>query len=150
MGKKAYEAKDERQKLSKFRDLRRKRRGPPSVPPLPVNASQASLDLNGGSEALEAGSNGSQVSERGTTTASSRSESILLRACRTCKIIIFIWITIAVASLGVGLWRSFATGDEGKGFTDAAYIVAAGSITMFPIQRMQSRRCIIDRAETET
>ena len=40
----------------------------------------------------------------------------------------FFWIVLAAASLAMGVWRSFVTGDEGKGFTDAAYVVAVGGL----------------------
>ena len=56
---------------------------------------------------------------------------------------------VVAGSLAIGLWRSFATGDEGKGFTDAAYVVAAGSIIVFPIQRMHNQWCRLIRVEAE-
>jgi hypothetical protein len=56
---------------------------------------------------------------------------------------------VFAGSLAIGLWRSFTTGDEGKGFTDAAYIVAAGSILVFLIQRMHNQRCRMIRVEAE-
>ena len=61
--------------------------------------------------------------------------------CRLCTIIFFLWILLAAGSLTVGLWRSFATGDEGKGFTDAAYIVAVGGLVVFPVQARHNKRC---------
>jgi len=115
-----------------------------------MRTSPAPLGRNERSVALETSLNGHQLSENTTSATQNRSESVVLRTCRTCKIIIFSWIAIVAGSLAIGLWRSFATGDEGKGFTDAAYMVATGSLIMFPIQRMHSRRCIIDRMETDS
>ncbi|CZR56608.1 uncharacterized protein PAC_06497 [Phialocephala subalpina] len=40
--------------------------------------------------------------------------------CKGCFIVYLLWGAVAVGSLVIGLWRSFITGDEGKGFTDAA------------------------------
>jgi hypothetical protein len=51
------------------------------------------------------------------------------------------WFLIAAASAAVGLWRSYATADEGKGFTDAAYVVAVGGLILFPLQNQHSKRC---------
>jgi len=44
-------------------------------------------------------------------------------------------------SLVVGLWRSFQTSDEGKGFTDAAYVVAVGGLVIFPIHNRHAYSC---------
>ncbi|EPE37113.1 hypothetical protein GLAREA_09276 [Glarea lozoyensis ATCC 20868] len=71
----------------------------------------------------------------------------LSQTCRMCWIIMLCWILVFTGSLAVGLWRSFATQDEGKGFTDAAYVVAAGSILVFSIQRMHNQRCRAIREE---
>jgi hypothetical protein len=41
----------------------------------------------------------------------------------------------------IGLWRSIATADEGKGFTDAAYIFAIGGVILYPVQNRHASRC---------
>ena len=61
--------------------------------------------------------------------------------CKMCLRIYLLWISIAVGSLVVGLWRTFMTSDEGKGFTDAAYVVAVGGVILFPIQNRHNQRC---------
>jgi hypothetical protein len=61
--------------------------------------------------------------------------------CKMCNIIFYLWISVAVISLAVGLWRSFATSDEGKGFTDAAYIVAVGGLVIYPVQNRHALKC---------
>jgi hypothetical protein len=48
--------------------------------------------------------------------------------CKMCNILFYLWISLADTSLAVGLWRSLATSDEGKGFTDAAYVIAVGGL----------------------
>ena len=57
------------------------------------------------------------------------------------------WFVIAFGSLTVGVWRSVATGDEGKGFTDAAYVVAVGGLILYPVQSRHSRICKNTRNE---
>ena len=49
------------------------------------------------------------------------------------------WAFVAADSLAVGLWRSFATGDEGKGFTEEAYEVTVGGLVVFPIKSRHGR-----------
>lgn len=61
--------------------------------------------------------------------------------CRMCTTIYFLWFAIITGSLAIGLWRSFATSDEGKGFTDAAYVVAVGGLIIYPIQTRHGQRC---------
>lgn len=71
-----------------------------------------------------------------------REESVLsARQCSVCNILLFFWIFLALLSLTVGLWRSFETSDEGKGFTDAAYVVAVGGLIIFPIQNRHASTC---------
>jgi hypothetical protein len=67
------------------------------------------------------------------------------KGCKMCRRLLFLWISLAVTSLAVGLWRSFATSDEGKGFTDAAYVVAVGGLVIFPIQNSHAQRCRINK-----
>ncbi|PVH87940.1 hypothetical protein DL98DRAFT_566332 [Cadophora sp. DSE1049] len=69
----------------------------------------------------------------------------LRRKCVACFAVYLLWVAVAVGSLVLGLWRSFATGDEGKGFTDAAYVVAVGGIVVFPIQSRHGQRCRASR-----
>ncbi|KAG4421374.1 hypothetical protein IFR04_005433 [Cadophora malorum] len=69
----------------------------------------------------------------------------LRQKCLTCSVIYLMWATVAGDRLAIGLWRSFATGDEGKGFTDAAYVVAVGGIVVFPIQSRHGRQCRVPR-----
>jgi len=145
----------EREMLFEQRDLRRKRQRPSPPPssrsptPSTVNASQARLSQKGRGLTPEASSHGSQTPDSVITSLQPLSESALSQSCRTCRIIIFSWIVVVAGSLAIGLWRSFATGDEGKGFTDAAYVVSAGSIIVFPIQRMHNQRCRLIRVEAE-
>lgn len=61
--------------------------------------------------------------------------------CSLCKVLWIFWLVIVAGSLAVGLWRSIVTSDEGKGFTDAAYIVAIGGVILYPVQDRHSRRC---------
>ena len=61
--------------------------------------------------------------------------------CKICKVIFFFWMGLAAFSLIIGLWRSLVTGDEGKGFTDAAYVVAVGGLILFPIQTRHYQHC---------
>ncbi|CZR63065.1 uncharacterized protein PAC_12962 [Phialocephala subalpina] len=65
--------------------------------------------------------------------------------CRLCKILRVLWLTIIAGSLGIGLWRSIVTADEGKGFTDAAYVVAVGGLVLYPVQDRHSRKCKAER-----
>jgi len=65
----------------------------------------------------------------------------LRQECKGCFVVSLLWVVVAVSSLGIGLWRSFVTGDEGKGFADAAYVVAVGGIIVYPIQNRHSERC---------
>jgi hypothetical protein len=141
--------------LLEQRELRRKRQRP-SPPPSSrsptdsiVNASQARLSQKGRALTPETRSHGPPTIDSAITNLEPLSESALSQGCRTCRIIIFSWIVVVVGSLAIGLWRSFATGDEGKGFTDAAYVVAAGSIIIFPIQRMHNQRCKLIKVEAE-
>jgi hypothetical protein len=60
--------------------------------------------------------------------------------CRNCMVIYLLWLLVVAASLAVGFWRSFVTNDEGKGFTEAAYIVAVGGIIVRPIQNRHNQR----------
>lgn len=48
---------------------------------------------------------------------------------------------IIAGSVVIGLWRSIGTADEGKGFTDAAYIVAVGGVILYPVQNRHASRC---------
>ncbi|CAG8978928.1 hypothetical protein HYALB_00011190 [Hymenoscyphus albidus] len=68
-----------------------------------------------------------------------------LERCRAFEIILISWFPVAVVSLGTGLWRSFATGGEGKGFTDAAWVVATGSVVLLAVQKIHDRRCKLVR-----
>lgn len=69
-------------------------------------------------------------------------EAVLaIQHCRNCNILFGLWIFIAALSLAVGLWRSFQTFDEGKGFTDAAYVVAVGGLIIYPVQNRHNERC---------
>jgi len=61
--------------------------------------------------------------------------------CKICKVIFLFWMGLAAFSLIIGLWRSIVTGDEGKGFTDAAYVVAVGGLILFPIQTRHYKHC---------
>ncbi|KAF4632557.1 hypothetical protein G7Y89_g5568 [Cudoniella acicularis] len=61
--------------------------------------------------------------------------------CKMCNILFYLWISLATTSLAIGLWRSLATSDEGKGFTDAAYVVAVGGLVIYPIQNRHALRC---------
>ncbi|KAG4434934.1 hypothetical protein IFR05_009575 [Cadophora sp. M221] len=70
---------------------------------------------------------------------------VLHDQCKMCFGIYTLWVAVVVGSLIIGLWRSFATGDEGKGFTDAAYVVAVGGIVVFPIQSRHAQRCKASR-----
>lgn len=54
------------------------------------------------------------------------------------------WFVIIVGSVAIGLWRSIVTADEGKGFTDAAYIVAIGGVILYPVQNRHARKCKAD------
>jgi hypothetical protein len=65
----------------------------------------------------------------------------LIRHCLGCNILFCLWILLAFLSLAVGLWRSFKTSDEGKGFTDAAYVVAVGGLIIFPVQNRHAYTC---------
>jgi hypothetical protein len=60
---------------------------------------------------------------------------------KVCAVLFYLWISLAATSLAVGLWRSLTTSDEGKGFTDAAYVVAVGGIVIYPIQNRHASRC---------
>ncbi|KAE9374079.1 hypothetical protein N431DRAFT_464366 [Stipitochalara longipes BDJ] len=138
----------EREALLEQRELRRKRQRPSSPPParsptpLTVNVSQARLSQKGRGLTPEASSHDSPTPDSAITTLQPLSKPALPQSCQTCKIIIFSWIMVVAGSLAIDLWRSFATGDEGKGFTDAAYVVAAGSIIIF-----QFRECTINSAD---
>lgn len=61
--------------------------------------------------------------------------------CNLCKTFYAFWFLIIASSLAVGFWRSVVTSDEGKGFTDAAYMVAVGGIILYPVQDRHARRC---------
>jgi len=60
--------------------------------------------------------------------------------CRTCIIPHLLWMVVEAPSLVVGPWRSFATHDEGKGFTDAAYVVTVSDLFVYPIQTRHNQR----------
>jgi hypothetical protein len=57
------------------------------------------------------------------------------------RVIIALWIGLAAGTLTIGLWRTLITGDEGKGFTDAACVVAVGGLIVFPIQARHNEQC---------
>jgi hypothetical protein len=61
--------------------------------------------------------------------------------CKLCWILFISWFVIIAGSVVIGLWRSIATADEGKGFTDAAYIVAVGGVILYPVQNRHASRC---------
>jgi len=65
--------------------------------------------------------------------------------CKMCTILFYLWIFLATTSLAVGLWRSLATSDEGKGFTDAAYVIAVGGLVIYPIQNRHALRCRLNK-----
>lgn len=135
-----YSIKEEREALGKLRVLNR-RRGRrslrPSTPSQPRVAQQNPNSMLGRS------------SDNLINTLDCFSDTIPPQTCRTCGILVLFWILIPLASVAIGFWRSFATGDEGKGFTDAAFIVAAGGMIMYPIQRMHNRKCILRRLNGE-
>lgn len=62
---------------------------------------------------------------------------------KVCAVLCCPWISLAATSLAVGLWRSLTTSDEGKCFTDAAYVVAVGGLVIYPIQNRHASRCRI-------
>jgi hypothetical protein len=67
--------------------------------------------------------------------------AVPIRHCSVCNILFCLWIFLALLSLVVGVWRSFKTSDEGKGFTDAAYVVAVGGLIIFPVQNRHAYTC---------
>ncbi|CAG8955721.1 hypothetical protein HYFRA_00010987 [Hymenoscyphus fraxineus] len=71
--------------------------------------------------------------------------ALSLERCRVCEIILISWFLLAVVCLATGLWRSSATGHEGKGFTYAAWVVAAGSVVLLAVQKIHDRRCKLHR-----
>lgn len=74
------------------------------------------------------------------------SNSIILPAkCKRCDVLAALWFAIGISSLAVGLWRSFATGSEGDGFTAAAYMVAVGGLLLYPVQNCYFSRCRVAR-----
>jgi hypothetical protein len=75
--------------------------------------------------------------------------AFLIRHCPCCNILFCLWILLAFLSLAVGLWRSFKTSDEGKGFTDAAYVVAVGGLIIFPVQNRHAYTCKRKRGQSE-
>jgi hypothetical protein len=79
----------------------------------------------------------------------SQAESSSAQKCRMCIAIYFLWFTVVAGSLSIGIWRSLVTGDEGKGFTDAAYVVAVGGVIVFPIQARHNQRCTLIGAGSE-
>jgi hypothetical protein len=81
------------------------------------------------------------IAEPGDRSLLHEEPAALIRHCLGCNIIFCLWIFLAVLSLVVGLWRSYKTSDEGKGFTDAAYVVAVGGLIIFPVQNRHSYVC---------
>lgn len=63
--------------------------------------------------------------------------------CKGCFTIHLLWGIVAASSLAIGLWRSFSTGDEGKGFTVAAYIFGVGGALVLQFQSGHKERCLV-------
>jgi hypothetical protein len=61
--------------------------------------------------------------------------------CKMCKVIFNLWISLFPISLAIGIWRSIATSDEGKGFTVAAYLAAIGGLIILPMQNRHQPGC---------
>lgn len=72
-------------------------------------------------------------------TSSRPDDSSLI--CRMCTTIYVLWFALITGSLAVALWRSFATAEEGKGFTDAAYVVAISGLIIYFFQSRHCQRC---------
>jgi hypothetical protein len=111
--------------------------GESSVVRRPLAGDQLRPVLQTPAETLVIGSSQSVAPSNRTSEEAVTSASY----CRVCLVIYSLWFLIAAGSLAVGLWRSFALGDEGKGFTDAAYIVAVGGLVLFPVQARHTQRC---------
>ena len=58
--------------------------------------------------------------------------------CNVCRVLYMLWLVIIATSPVVGFWRSAVIGDEGKGFTDAAYIVVVEGLILFPVHNWHS------------
>jgi hypothetical protein len=82
------------------------------------------------------------IAEPGDGSPLHREPAASTRHCLGCNILFCLWISLAVLSLIVGLWRSYVTSDEGKGFTDAAYVVAVGGLIIFPVQNRHAYTCV--------
>ncbi|CAG8978927.1 hypothetical protein HYALB_00011189 [Hymenoscyphus albidus] len=59
--------------------------------------------------------------------------------CHFCQLITVFLLLIAVGSLAVGVWRTFLTGDEGKGFTDAGWFATVGSTLYVVMDRVHGK-----------
>lgn len=91
-----------------------------------------------GQQPHNTGIEGTVTASPATTGPDSDNSSL---PCRICTVVFFLWFALAACSLAIGLWRAFATADEGKGFTDAAYVVAVGGLIIYPIQTRHDRNC---------
>lgn len=90
-----------------------------------------------------------EIVETRLASHSSEEPVVLIQHCPGCSILFCLWILLAFLSLAVGLWRSFKTSDEGKGFTDAAYVVAVGGLIIYPIQNRHAYTCKRKRGQSE-
>lgn len=61
--------------------------------------------------------------------------------CRMCNILSGAMVSTVASGTAVGFWRSVATGDEGRGFTDAAFVVAAGGALAYSAHIRHAPRC---------
>lgn len=88
------------------------------------------------------------IAEPRLESLSNEEPAVLIQHCPGCNILFCLWILLAFLSLTVGLWRSFKTSDEGKGFTDAAYVVAVGGLIIFPVQNRHAYTCKRKRGQS--
>lgn len=89
------------------------------------------------------------IAEFGLESLSNEEPAVLIQHCPGCNILFCLWILLAFLSLAVGLWRSFKTSDEVKGFTDTEYVVAVGGLIIVPVQNRHAYTCERKHSQSE-